>query len=69
MNEEETRVDLIFKDIIAYPQSGFSEIHQSIGLEINQYKVKRLLKAMIENGVFALEGERKWIKYFIKQNL
>jgi ATP-dependent DNA helicase RecG len=69
-NIEDYRLEeLIFKDINAYPQSGFSEIHQRIGLEINQYKVKRLLKAMIENGVLASEGERKWTKYFIKQNL
>ncbi len=69
-NIEDYRLEeLIFKDINAYPQSGFSEIHQRIGLEINQYKIKRLLKAMIENGVLASEGERKWTKYFIKQNL
>lgn len=66
-NIEDYRLEeLIFKDLNAYPQSGFSEIHQRIGLEINQYKVKRLLKAMIENGILASEGERKWTKYFIK---
>ncbi|MBN8566241.1 MAG: hypothetical protein J0M25_05855 [Flavobacteriales bacterium] len=40
-NIEDYRLEeLIIKDLTAYPDSGFSEIHQRIGLEINQYKVK-----------------------------
>jgi len=69
-NIEDYRLEeLIFKDLTAYPKSGFGEIHQRIGLEINQFKVKRLLKSMLERGVLDSEGERKWTKYFIKQNL
>ncbi|MBL0236026.1 MAG: putative DNA binding domain-containing protein [Saprospiraceae bacterium] len=69
-NIEDYRLEeLIFKDLKAYPNSGFSEIHPRIGLEINQYKVKRLLKFMVERDVLDTRGERKWTKYFIKQNL
>jgi ATP-dependent DNA helicase RecG len=66
-NIEDHRLEeLIYKDIKAYPNSGFGEIHQRIGVEINQYKVKRLLKKMLENNALGSEGERKWTKYFIK---
>jgi ATP-dependent DNA helicase RecG len=69
-NIEDYRLEeLIFKDLTAYPNSGFSEIHQRIGMEINQFKVKRLLKSMLDRGVIVSQGERKWTKYFIKQNL
>lgn len=69
-NIEDYRLEeLIFKDISSYPGSRFSEIHQRIGNEINQYKVKRLLKSMVEKNILQLEGERKWTKYFIKQNM
>lgn len=35
-NIEDYRLEeLIFKDIKAYPNSGFGEIHQRIGFEIN----------------------------------
>ena len=69
-NIEDYRLEeLIFKDIGAYPNSGFSEIHNRIGVEINQYKVKRLLKLLVEKKILHIEGERKWTKYFIKQKL
>jgi len=69
-NIEDYRLEeLALKDLKAYPNSRFSEIHQRIGLEINQFKVKRILKLMIEKGILQTEGERKWMKYFIKQNV
>jgi ATP-dependent DNA helicase RecG len=68
-NIEDYRLEeLIFKDLTAYPNSGFGEIHQRIGIEINQFKIKRLLKSMVDSCVIACKGERKWTKYFIKQN-
>ncbi len=66
-NIEDYRLEeLIFKDLTAYPNSGFGEIHQRIGMEINQFKVKRLLKSMLDKNVIVSLGERKWTKYFIK---
>ncbi|GIZ09804.1 hypothetical protein FUMI01_25310 [Flavobacterium sp. UMI-01] len=47
---------MIIKDLTAYPNSGFSEIHQRIGLEINKHKVRRMLKNMIESGILKTEG-------------
>lgn len=69
-NIEDHRLEeLIYKDIKAYPESAFGEIHQRIGKEINQYKVKRMLKKMVERDVLVSVGERKGTRYFIKQNL
>jgi len=69
-NIEDHRLEeLIYKDIAAYPDSGFSEIHQRIGVEINQYKVKRLLKNMVKNGVLETRGETRGMKYQLKQSL
>ncbi|MDR0794563.1 MAG: hypothetical protein LBE79_00675 [Tannerella sp.] len=69
-NIEDHRLEeLIRKDVTAYPNSGFSEIHQRIGEEINLYKVRRFLKLMVEKGDLLMNGEKRGAKYFIKQNL
>ena len=69
-NIEDYRLEeLIRKDITAYPNSGFSEIHQRIGEEINLYKVRRILKLMVEKSDLIMIGVKKGAKYFIKQNL
>jgi ATP-dependent DNA helicase RecG len=68
-NIEDHRLEeLIYKDLKAYPKSGFSDIHKRIGEEINQFKIKRMLKSMVEGNNILREGERKWTKYSIKQN-
>jgi ATP-dependent DNA helicase RecG len=69
-NIEDYRLEeLIRKDITAYPHSGFSEIHQRIGEEINQYKVKRMLKNMVEKEILGTTGETRGLKYHLKQNM
>lgn len=69
-NIEDYRLEeLIFKDVKAYPHSRFSEIHQRIGLEINQYKVKRMLKSMVEKDILGSTGETRGMKYHLNQNL
>lgn len=69
-NIEDYRLEeLIYKDIQAYSMSGFSEIHNRIGLEINIFKVKRMLKHMVVKGVLGTIGIRKGMKYFLKQNV
>ena len=68
-NIEDYRLEeLIRKDVTDYPHSGFSEIHQRIGLEINQYKVKRILKNMVEQDILGTLGETRGMKYHLKQN-
>ena len=69
-NIEDYRLEeLIYKDISAYPNSRFSDIHKRIGEEINQYKVKRMLKNMVERDVLGITGETRGMKYHLKQNL
>ena len=69
-NIEDHRLEeLIFKDVKAYPESGFSEIHQRIGLEINQYKIKRMLKSMVDKEILDTKGETRGMKYHLKQNV
>ncbi|MCL4483628.1 MAG: hypothetical protein M1445_13635 [Bacteroidetes bacterium] len=69
-NIEDYRLEeLIYKDIRAYPNSGFSEIHQRIGLEINQYKIKRMLRTMVEKKIIDTSGETRGMKYYLKQNM
>jgi ATP-dependent DNA helicase RecG len=66
-NIEDHRLEeLIFKDLSAYPNSGFSDIHQRIGMEINKHKVRRLLKQMVVKGQLKTEGTKKWTRYFIE---
>lgn len=68
-NIEDHRLEeLIIKDIKAYPNSAFSEIHQRIGLEINKHKVRRFLKQMVEAGKLVSDGVNKWTRYSIEQN-
>jgi len=69
-NIEDYRLEeLIYKDLTAYPNSGFSEIHQRIGIEINKHKVRRILKQMVDNGQLKSDGVKKWTRYSIEQNL
>lgn len=66
-NIEDHRLEeLIFKDVKAYPNSGFGEIHQRIGLEINKHKVRRILKKMADKGQLRSEGVKKGTRYFIE---
>lgn len=68
-NIEDYRLEeLIFKDLTAYPNSAFGEIHQRIGLEINKHKVRRMLKQMVDNHQLKSEGIKKWLRYSIEQN-
>lgn len=69
-NIEDYRLEeLIFKDLKAYPKSGFGEIHQRIGLEINKHKVRRIIKLMVDKGMLETEGIKRWMTYSIEQNL
>lgn len=66
-NIEDYRLEeLVFKDLKAYPKSGFGEIHQRIGMEINQYKVKRMLRAMVEKRILDTSGETRGMKYHLR---
>lgn len=67
-NIEDYRLEeLIYKDLKAYPDSGFSEIHSRIGLEINMHKVRRVLKKMVDNHAVKSVGVNRWARYSIEQ--
>lgn len=69
-NIEDYRLEeLIYKDLAAYPNSGFGEIHQRIGMEINLFKVRRILKLMVDKGELVKDGEKRGSKYSIKQRV
>jgi ATP-dependent DNA helicase RecG len=69
-NIEDHRLEeLIYKDIKAYPESGFGDIHQRIGKEINQYKVKRMLRKMVDRSILETTGGTRGMKYHLKQNV
>lgn len=55
------------KDLKAYPNSGFGDIHQRIGHEINQFKIKRMLKSMVNRMILETRGETRGMKYSLKQ--
>lgn len=66
-NIEDYRLEeLIYKDIKAYPKSAFSEIHKRIGIEINQHKIRRMLKNMVDKGILKKTGQRRWTRYSIE---
>src|SRR5690606_11524767 len=66
-NIEDHRLEeLIYKDVKAYPESAFGDIHSRIGKEINEHKVRRTIKSMVENGSLKSTGERRWTRYSIK---
>ena len=69
-NIEDHRLEeLIYKDISAYPNSAFSDIHQRIGVEINKNAVRRILRKMVKAQKLTIEGVKKWRRYAIAQPL
>ncbi|MCL2101883.1 MAG: hypothetical protein FWH22_09260, partial [Fibromonadales bacterium] len=61
--------ELIHKDLTEYPNSSIGEIQQRIGEEINEFKIRRILKKMVENDILIMAGANRWTKYSLKQNL
>jgi len=45
----------------------FRDSYHKISEEINEFKIKRMLRKMCDSEVLTKEGERKFTKYFIKQ--
>ena len=67
--EEYRLVELIYKDVRAYPVSAFSDIHKRIGEEINMHKVRRVIKEMVNNKTLKVKGVNRWARYSIEQNM
>jgi len=54
---------LILEDLRIYQPCSIGDLHQRIGEEINQKKIKRQLDKMIEEGKIEGVGERRWRTY------
>lgn len=61
--------ELIHQDLLTYPYSAISEIHQRIGTEIAYRKVKNQLYSMAATGEIAVVGKLKSTKYFIDKSV
>jgi ATP-dependent DNA helicase RecG len=59
--------ELIRADLALYPQSGLSDLHGRIGLEIPLYKLKRTLEQLRRRGVLSMAGQRRWARYSLAQ--
>jgi ATP-dependent DNA helicase RecG len=69
-NIEDYRLEeLLHKDISAYPNSSFGDIHKRIGEEINKHKVRRVIKDLVDNKILTVKGINRWAKYSIEQNM
>jgi ATP-dependent DNA helicase RecG len=63
----DTRLEEIIRnDIMTHPNSSVSEIHTRNN-EMNLFKLKRMLGTMLNKGILSSEGERKMMRYSIKQ--
>lgn len=56
---------LILEDLKIYQPCPIGDLHQRIGEEINQKRIKRQLDKMIEDGIIEGVGERRWRTYRI----
>lgn len=54
---------LLLEDLTRYPDSSSVEINRRIGLEISAKTVKRALDALVQDGLVASSGERRWRRY------
>jgi ATP-dependent DNA helicase RecG len=64
-----TSLEQVLTDIIRN-QSGisFGEIHKKIEDKVNIYKLRRILKQLIDNQILTTIGINKGLKYYIKHN-
>jgi len=60
--------ELILADLKDYPNSSIGEIHNRIGLEINQRTLKKRLDNLIAEKLVIKIGVRRWTQYSIDQN-
>ncbi len=64
--EDHRLQELLYTDIKSNPNASFSEVHERIGKEINQHKIRRTIKIMLENEVIKSKGVNKWTRYYIE---
>ncbi|GAB6013068.1 ATP-binding protein [Viscerimonas tarda] len=60
--------ELIYKDLISYPNSSFGEIHNRIGLDINKNTIRWILKQLVDSNKLEVTGANRWARYSIAKN-
>jgi len=64
---EKNLEEQIYKDLSTHPGSSFGKIYKLIGEDVNQHKLRRQLKEMVDRKILKTEGRNKGMKYFIEQ--
>lgn len=59
--------ELIYQDLVTFPNSSISEINQRIGTEISPRKIKAQLDKMVFKHDIIPTGEKRWRRYSINQ--
>lgn len=59
--------ELIYQDVLTYPESSIADIHQRVGLEIPKHKIKKQLYQLAEDGTVLFKGTLRWRLYSIEQ--
>lgn len=57
--------ELVMQDLTIYGKASRSEIHQHIGPEIEESKLRRVLQKMVEDGSLQTDGKKRWLKYLL----
>ena len=57
--------ELIYQDILTYPDSSISEIHLRIGLEIPLRKIRTHVYDLTKEGILNKKSDSRWRKYSI----
>ncbi|MBU0679189.1 MAG: putative DNA binding domain-containing protein [Verrucomicrobia bacterium] len=60
--------ELIMEDLRRHPSSGYAEIHDRIGREIPESRVKRMLYSLVRKGILTYSGARRWRQYSIARD-
>ena len=55
--------ELIYQDVLIYPDSSRSEIHERVGLEIPLRKIQVHLYDMVEEGILIRKRKNRWVTY------
>ncbi len=67
--EDHRLEELIRTDLALFPQSAFSAVHARVGAEIPDYKLKRCLESLRQQGEIVMEGKKRWSRYSISHPL
>lgn len=57
--------ELVMQDLTIYGKASRSEIHQHIGPEIEESKLRRVLRKMVKDGSLQTDGKKRWLKYLL----